>query len=357
MPKPGLAWMLRSTREASTSASSRRDCRELPAKPAKPVAHAWNKVAGLKRAAMPGLLKPMGAVLGTDPPRGDQWILEVKWDGIRALCYLKNGELEIYTRNGMRCERMYPSSELPHSIQCTEAIIDGEIAVLDSHGVSRFALIQPRIMSADAQSVAHMAKRQPVTLFLFDLLIWMEHDLRGATLADRKKVLESVLEPSGQIRYSEHFPNDEGQFLEAAREQGLEGLIAKRLDSTYQHRRSPDWVKLKLVSQQEFVIAGFTKGERDYFGALVLGVYEGSKLIHVGNVGTGFDRKLMAAIHARMEPLITPKSPLSGKPNVPVRSTTWIRPELVAQVKFSNWTPKGNLRAPVFLGLREDTQS
>ena len=142
--------------------------------------------------------------------------------------------------------------------------------------------------------------------------------------------------------------------METAREQGLEGLIAKCLTGTYQHRRSAEWIKLKLVAQQEFVIAGFTEGERDYFGALVLGYYDGKKLVHAGNVGTGFDRKKMAAIHARMEPLITPKSPLVGKPKVPVRGTTWIRPELVAQVKFSNWTPDGHLRAPVFLGLRED---
>ena len=342
-------------RSVKTGRTQDEIARELPTEPAKPATQEWTKIPGVKRAAMPGLLKPMGAVLGPDAPRGENWTLEVKWDGIRALCYLKNGELEIYTRNGNRCERQYPElTSLPHNIKGAEAIVDGEIAVLDPKGVSRFALIQPRIMNADAQSVAHMAKRQPVTLFLFDILYLDGYDLRGATLTERRKVLQSVFTPSDQIRYSESFPNDEGQFLEAAREQGLEGLIAKCVDSTYQHRRSADWVKLKLVSQQEFVIAGFTEGERDFFGALVLGVYEGKKLIHVGNVGTGFDRKQMAAIHARMEPLITPKSPLSGKANVPVRGTTWIRPELVAQVKFLNWTPDGNLRAPVFLGLRED---
>ena len=342
-------------RSVKTGRTQEEIARDLSVEPAKPVAHAWNKIAGVKRAAMPGLVKPMGAVLGPEAPRGSQWTLEVKWDGIRALCYLKAGELEIYTRSGNRCERQYPElSALPHSIRCTEAILDGEIAVLDEKGVSRFASIQPRIMNTDAQSVAHMAKRQPVTLFLFDILYLDGHDLRGAALSDRKDILQSILEPTTGIRYSESFPNDEGQFLEAAREQGLEGLIAKCLDSTYQHRRSPDWIKLKLVSQQEFVIAGFTEGERDFFGALVLGMYEGKKLVHAGNVGTGFDRKQMAAIHARMEPLITPKSPLAGKAKVPVRGTTWIRPELVAQVKFSNWTPDGHLRAPVFLGLRED---
>lgn len=342
-------------RSVKTGRTQEEIARNLPVEPAKPISHSWSKIAGVKRAAMPGFVTPMGAVLDRDSPQGERWVFEVKWDGVRALCYLKNGGLEIYTRNGNRCERQYPElSALPHNIKCTGAIIDGEIAVLDVHGVSRFALMQPRIMNADAHSVAHMAKRQPVTLFLFDILYLDGYDLRGATLSDRKKILESVFEPSGQIRRSEHFPNDEGELLEAAREQGLEGLVAKRLDSTYQHRRSPDWIKLKLVSQQEFLIAGFTKGERDYFGSLVLGVYDGKKLVHVGNVGTGFDRKQMAAIYARMEPLITSKSPISGKVNFPVRGTMWIRPELVAQVKFQNWTPEGNLRAPVFLGLRED---
>ena len=317
-------------------------------------AESWTKIQGVKKAPMPGLLKPMGAVLGT-APMGSSWILEVKWDGIRALCYLKNGDLEVYTRNGNRCERQYPElTTLPHNVRCQNAILDGEIAVIDSQGVSRFALIQPRIMNTDAAAVAQLAKRQPVTLFLFDILYLDGYDLRAAALADRKDILRLIVETSPLVRYSESFPNDEGQFLEMAREKGLEGLIAKCLTSTYQHRRSAEWIKLKLVSQQEFVIVGFTEGERDYFGALVLAYYEGKKLLHAGNVGTGFDRKKMAAIHERMVPLVTPKSPLSGKAKVPVRGTKWIRPELVAQIKFSNWTRDGHLRAPVFLGLRED---
>ena len=342
-------------RSIKTGRTQEEIAKELPIEGAKPVSHAWNKISGVKRAEMPGFVKPMSAILGSGSPQGEQWTLEVKWDGVRALCYLKDGTLEIFTRNGNRCERQYPElTALPHNIRCQEAILDGEIAVLDPQGVSRFALIQPRIMNSDAQAIAQLAKRQPVTLFLFDLLYLDGHDLRGAGLADRKKILQSVLEPSTLVRYSEGFPNDDGQFLELAREQGLEGLIAKCLTSTYQHRRSPEWVKLKLVSQQEFVLTGFTEGERDYFGALILGVYEGKKLVHVGNVGTGFDAKQMAAIHARMVPLVTLKSPFSVKVKTPVRGTSWVRPELVVQIKFANWTPDGNLRAPVFLGFRDD---
>ncbi len=264
------------------------------------------------------------------------------------------GELRIFTRNGNRCERQYPElAVLPGHLEATRAIVDGEIAVLDAHGASRFALIQSRIMNHDAAAVAQMAKKQPVTLFLFDLLYLDGRDLRGEPLTVRKEMLRQALRPDTLIRYSEHFPNDDGQVLEAAREQNLEGLMAKCLTSVYQSRRSSDWVKVKLVAQQEFVICGFTEGEREHFGSLVLGLYTGGKLTWAGNVGTGFDRKSLAMVHERLEPLETPKQPFAAKTKVPGK-ITWVRPELVCEVKFANWTQDDRLRAPVFLGLRPD---
>jgi bifunctional non-homologous end joining protein LigD len=323
---------------------------------AKDMAPAAVKTKGGKKSAgpMPGFFKPMAAVISAHPPVGSEWILEIKWDGVRALCYIDNGQLQIYTRNGNRCERQYPElASLPHRMEAEQAILDGEIAVLDAQGASRFALIQPRIMNQDAAAVAQMAKKQPVTLFLFDLLYLDGRDLRGTPLGERKELLRKTLKTDALIRYSEHFENDEGQVLAAAREQGLEGLMAKCVTSTYQSRRSPDWVKIKLVSQQECVICGFTKGERDYFGALVLGVYANKKLTWAGNVGTGFDRKSIAAVHEKLEPLGTPRSPFAAKTKV-AGEVTWVRPELVCEVKFSNWTQDDRLRAPVFLGLRTD---
>src|SRR5438094_9507647 len=172
------------------------------------------------------------------------------------------------SRSGKSCERQYPElSVLPHFVDAGTAVLDGEICALDERGRPRFSLIQPRIMVADAGSIAAMARSKPVTIFLFDLLYLDGHDLRGAALRERRKLLESIAKPGPVVRVSQTF--EEGQHLrEAAREQGLEGVLAKRLDSRYEARRSDCWVKVKTVKETECVICGYTKGERDYFGAL-----------------------------------------------------------------------------------------
>src|SRR5262249_53088654 len=154
-------------------------------------------------------------------------------------------------------------------------------------------------------------------------------------------------------RISESFPGAGEQLLEAARENGLEGIVAKHASSGYESRRSRDWLKLKVNLQQEFIICGFNAGERDHFGALVLGVYDRGKLVWVGNVGTGFDQKMLAQVRRRLDPLVIPNCPFAIKPKIP-GEVTWVRPEVVCMVKFLNWTEDGRLRAPVFLGLRLD---
>ncbi len=310
--------------------------------------------AGAVRADMPGAITPMSATLASAPPKGDEWVFEIKWDGIRAICFAESGELRIQSRNGNRCERQYPElSVLPHYLSAKQAILDGEIAVLDEHGVSRFTLIQPRITNQDANAVAHMARSRPVTLFLFDLLYLDGYDLRKVPLIERKSLLASIVQTNSLVRLSDHFATDGEQMLEAARQQGLEGLLAKCTTSVYESRRSRNWLKLKLVSHQEFVICGYTEGERDYFGALALGLYESEKLVWVGNVGTGFDNKMMAAIYERIERLAVRRSPFSDAPKIP-GGVTWVRPEVVCEVKFSNWTRDHRLRGPVFMGLRMD---
>ncbi len=315
------------------------------------------KVAAGIKAPMPEAITPMGATLSKELPKGADWLLEVKWDGVRAVCFIEDGKLRILTRNGNRCERQYPElSVLPHQVEATQAILDGEIAALDEKGVSRFELIQSRITNRDAGAVAQMARKSPVHLFLFDLLYLDGMDLRNLPLLERKRLLESVVKPNPLIRVSEHFDNERAEdVLEAARLNGLEGLIAKCTTSFYESRRSRDWLKFKLVQEQEFVICGYSAGERDYFGALILGMYEDGELVHAGNVGTGFDRKIMAQIYERMERLTAAKSPLKGKPAVP-KGTIWLRPELVCEIKFANWTNDRKLRAPVFLGLRNDVE-
>ncbi|MGI8989617.1 MAG: DNA ligase D [Bryobacteraceae bacterium] len=306
---------------------------------------------------MPDAIAPMAATLVDKPPKGGDWVFEVKWDGIRAICFIDNGELRIQSRAGNRCERQYPElTVLPNRVSATQAILDAEIAVLDEHGISSFASIQPRIMNQDPNAVAQMARKQPVTLFAFDLLYLDGYDLRKVPLLERKRLLETILKTDTLIRLSDHFATDGEQMLEAARQQGLEGLIAKCTTGTYESRRSKNWLKLKLVQQQEFVICGYTVGERDHFGALVLGLYEKGKLAWAGNVGTGFDNKMLAAVHQRLERLTVAKSPIADAPKIP-GGVVWVRPEVACEVKFLNWTRDGRLRGPVFLGLRLDVDA
>jgi bifunctional non-homologous end joining protein LigD len=243
------------------------------------------------------------------------------------------------------------------NIPAGQAVLDGEIAVLDEKGVSRFHLIQSRIANSDPNSIAHLSRSTPVVYFAFDLLYLDGYDLRGVNLAKRRELLAAVVTPGGALRVSEVFPGAGEELLEAARGIGLEGVVAKHASSTYESRRSREWVKIKIVGEQEFVIGGFTapQGDRDYFGALVLGLYDEGTLQWVGNVGTGFDQKLLASLFSLLQPLIVEKCPFAERPK-PDKGMTWVKPELVCQVKFANWTPDHRLRAPVFLGLRNDVR-
>ncbi|MGI8742705.1 MAG: DNA ligase D [Bryobacteraceae bacterium] len=311
--------------------------------------------AGAVQAAMPTAIVPMMGTLVDEPPPGNDWLYEVKWDGIRGLCFIEDKQLRIQSRTGNRCEQQYPElSVLPHYVKATNAILDGEIAVLDKNGRPTFSMIQPRIAQSDPNSIAHLSRKTPVTLFLFDLLYLDGYDLRQCALIDRKRLLEEILETTGQIRLSGHFIAKGKEMLEAARQNGLEGVVAKRLDSKYESRRSKCWLKVKVVNEQEFVIGGFTHGERAYFSSLVLGLYQDGKLIHAGHVGTGFNDKSLPEIYKKLEPLITDKTPFANKPNRVLRKITWVKPELVAEIKYLEFTPDGILRAPVFLGLRTD---
>src|SRR5690348_2152613 len=298
----------------------------------------------------------MKAALAARPPHGPDWLFEVKWDGVRALAFIDHEDVRLQSRSGLRCERQYPElAVVPHQVAAAQAVLDGEIAVLDEKGVSRFHLIQPRIMNSDPNSIAHMARSRPVVYFVFDLLYLDGYDLRNVDLIERRKLLEEVVSPGGVLRISEAFPGAGQQMLDAAREHGLEGILAKRAGSCYEPKRSREWLKIKITGEQEFLIGGFTEpqGSRDYFGALVLGYYDGDKLMWAGNVGTGFDQKTLARVYGKLKPLITPKCPFAERP-VPERGMTWVKPELVCQVKFTHWTEDRRLRAPVFIGLRSD---
>jgi bifunctional non-homologous end joining protein LigD len=335
--------------------------RELPPKSSTP-AEAVKMPKGAKKAPIPKLITPMLAQLGKGtPPAGhDGWVYEIKWDGVRALCFLDGGKLRIASRKGDSIEKTYPElSVLPHHIKATQAILDGEIAALDAQGRPSFELLQRRINVVEPSAIARLARAHPVVYFAFDLLYLNGHDLRSVPLVERKKLLEAIVEPGDRIRYSEHFAANGHELLEAARAQGLEGIIGKRANSHYASARTSDWVKWKVANTSDFVICGFTPGERDGLGALVLGMTgdfdknDGGKLKWAGNVGTGFDTAMVKTLQAKFEPLVTRTSPLIHESGLP-KKITWLKPELICEVKFANWTEEGRLRAPVFLGLRND---
>ncbi len=343
-------------RSVKTGRTQEEIAADLPSQiPTKKRAHtSLAKVPGALKSPVFGFCPPMSANLAHETPAGDKWILEVKWDGVRGLAFVQGGALALYTRSNNRCERQYPELQvLPHYLHATEAVLDGEIVALDERGVSRFELIQPRIHSTDANTIASSAQKDPVHYLAFDLLYLDGYDLRQTPLKERRRLLAEIVQPFPLLRISETFPNVGPALLDAARQNGLEGLMAKLENSTYESRRSSSWVKIKLTTQQEFVIAGCTPGERQPFGSLAVGFYEGAELCYAGNVGTGFTEKVLRDLWSKLEPLVVGKRPFAKSQGIP-RGTIWVKPQLVAQVKFANWTGERRLRAPVYMGLRND---
>ena len=314
------------------------------------------KVPTKPLADMPKIITPMLAELGKgEPPASGDWVYEIKWDGVRAICFIESGKLRMLSRNGNVMDKQYPElSILPHQVHARQAIIDGEIAALDAQGRPSFELLQRRINVAEASAIARLARSHPVVFYAFDLLYLDGRDLRDVPLIERKKLLKEILKPNDVVRYSEHFTTNARELLAAVKQQGLEGIIGKRPQSRYESRRSSDWVKWKVVDSQDFAICGYTEGERHGLGALVLGKRApGGKLTWAGNVGTGFDAKMVKTLFAKLAPLVTKESPLEPARGLP-RKVIWTKPELICEVRFANWTEEGRLRAPVFLGLRED---
>ncbi len=297
----------------------------------------------------------MLATLVDAPFDDDDWLFEVKWDGFRALCTVHtDGRVELRSRNDKDLLAKFPELEdLGAAFDTRPVIVDGEIVSLDERGRSSFQRLQNRIESRRPKP---HAGEGTTAYAAFDLLYADGRDLRGEPLEERKAMLERMIVPGHHAIYSKHVVGRGKELFTLAKREELEGIIGKRRDSTYQSRRSRDWVKIKAVHEQEFVIGGWTepRGSRRYFGALLLGVYDGDDFVYVGHVGTGFSTALLGEIHKKLEPLEIKTSPFKGKlpkSNAPVH---FVRPRLVAEVKFSEWTNDGYLRAPVFLGLRDD---
>ena len=309
---------------------------------------------GAVARAMPSVVVPMMAQPAEAPPRGPGWVYEVKLDGLRTIAFLDSGHVRLASRTGLSYNRQFPELlVLGHHIHAQQAVVDGEICVLDERGRPQFELVAPRVHQTSANAISHLARRSPARLFLFDVLYCDGWDLRGCKLEDRRRLLERIVKPGDAVGVSAAIEADGEQMLEAARAQGLEGVIAKKLDSKYEPRRSNAWLKLKVTHQQEFVICGFTHGERKPFSSLILGVYDKGHLEWVGNVGTGFNSRKLEYLWNKLQPLIQTKCPFTDRPAM-LRSATWVEPKLVCECKFAQWTKDGKLRAPVFVDLRDD---
>lgn len=298
---------------------------------------------------------PMLARLVEDVPRGAGWIFEPKLDGIRALAYVEGGKVALFSRNHLPLGAAYPElvDALATAVQ-GDAVLDGEIVAIDPRsGLSSFQLLQRRSQLRNAALAR--GSGVAVKFYLFDCLFSRGTDLVRRPLIERKAVLRQVVRYGRAVVFTPYRERGGGAMLREACARASEGILAKRADSPYVSLRSGDWLKIKCVHQQEFVIGGFTppQGARVRLGALLVGYYDDGALRYAGKVGTGYDRATLEMLHKRLAPLRRERTPFApdGLPRGPV---TWVAPRLVAEIGFSEWTSAGMLRHPRFLGLRED---
>jgi len=315
----------------------------------------------IKKSAIPEGMKPMLATLVDEPFDSPEWQYEVKWDGYRALAFVNKGNVDLLSRNNKSFnDKFYPIYELLKTWKI-DAVVDGEVLVLNDKGVSNFGALQNWRSEADGELV----------FYVFDLLWYNGKNLMDLPLIERQAILQQVLPADDdRIRISKVFKASGIDFFAAAEKMGLEGIIAKKSDSVYSpNRRSKDWLKIKVHKRQEVIIVGFTKNEdtSKSFSSLLLGVYENKVLQYVGKVGTGFSDKLQKTMMTQFKPLIIDKSPFDDipdinkpsrfRPNPPKAKATWLKPELVCEVAFTEVTDDGVFRHPSFQGMREDKKA
>jgi len=312
-----------------------------------------SRVDGVRRGPLPDFVAPQLATLVEAPPKSGDWLHEIKIDGYRAYCRRRNRTVRFLTRTGQdwtdRFQALVPAiAALPNR----DLALDGEIAVFDDRGVSSFAALQAALSGKQDKKLVYVT---------FDLLYLDGYDLRGATLIDRKSLLEALLAAApkdGAVRYSEHLRSPGRAVFAHACQLALEGIVSKRADRPYVEGRTTDWIKAKCITRQEFVICGYTppkKSGRTGFASLILGYYEEERLRYAGHVGTGFTQRMLDDLSARLTLLRSDTPSIAGPlPPLGRRNAVWVRPELVCEVGFTGWTRDGVLRQPSFQGLRED---
>jgi len=313
------------------------------------------ELPGARSAPMPRDISVTLAKLADNPFSDPNWLFEIKWDGIRTVAFVNNGDVRLFSRSKRDVTAEFPEfQDLVKHLRAGTAILDGEIVTLDENGRSDFQKLQNRFgVSKPSQKLINEV---PLTYYLFDILYCNGFDVRKTPLLQRKELLRQVLRGENRVRYSEHQLEKGKELYAAAEKQGLEGIVGKQIESPYTGNRTSFWLKFKIVNELDAIIVGWTapRRTRQYFGALVLALYDEKKeLQFIGSVGTGFDQKTQKDLLAKLEKLRVARSPLRNPPKLR-EHVEWVRPEMVARIKFANWTEDNHLRAPVFLGIRKD---
>lgn len=308
-----------------------------------------NSFSLAQKSAMPKDVIPMMATLINEPFDSDDWIFEIKWDGYRAVAYCTEKNVELVSRNLKPfTEKYFPVADALKNTQL-HALFDGEIVAVDEKGLAVFQSLQNW-------------QNTPVRLqyFIFDILWLNGYDLTTLPLIERKRILKEILpENDDVLKFSDHVVGKGNDFFQVAVSQGLEGIMAKKANSIYQiDKRSENWVKVKVNQRQEVIIVGYTKprNTRKFFGSLLLGLYDGNELVYIGHTGSGFNTKSLEQIYNKLQPFITDEYPFEKCPkgNMPV---TWVKPKLVCEIKFAEWTKDRMARQPIFMGLRVDKKA
>ncbi len=312
-------------------------------------------------------LRPMLPTLVSAPFSRKGWIFEAKFDGVRTLAFVNDGAVELRSRRGLSATKQYPEAVAALASQpVRSAVFDGEILAMGENGMPEFQAVQARINLSNVKEIERTAAEIPVYYYVFDLLYLNGYDLRDVPLTERKALLWRTIEQQEHLKYVDHVRDDGKEMHEAASRLGFEGMVGKRGDSGYDAgARSSAWLKVKDVNEQEFVVGGYTVGEGSRsktFGGLLVGYYDGDDLRFASSVGSGLTDKALNKITAQLKaiesdtpPFVNPPSTIGGRwSGGKAARCLWVRPELAARVKFASWTRDGNLRAPVFLGLRDD---
>ncbi len=293
---------------------------------------------------------PMLAVLKKEPPKDKGWLYEKKFDGIRCIAMKKKNKVTLYSRNKKKMNAAYPEIVAVLLAQKNDFVIDGEIVGREK-GEESFSVLQKRM---HIKKLSKERKKVKVYYFVFDILSFEGKDCKKLSLLDRKKQLKKALHFSSVVRYTAHSMKDPKKALLLAKKNKWEGIIGKRENSRYVRVRSSNWIKLKCVNNQEFIIIGYTRPQRSRkgFGALLIGYYEKGCLKYAGKVGTGYSEEFLISLSSKLKKMEIKNSPVSE--TIKEKNVHWVSPRLVGEVSFTEWTNDGKLRHPAFLGLRKD---